>query len=1125
MGGYAWVTLATNDSYSLGALVLAHSLKQAGTQQQLAVLVTPGVTGSMREKLSQVFNIVQEVNILDSKDEANLRLLKRPELGITFTKLHCWRLTQFEKCVFLDADTLVLENCDELFEREELSAAPDVGWPDCFNSGVFVYRPSNETYEKLIQFALEKGSFDGGDQGLLNLYFSDWAYKDISKHLPFIYNMCSTACYSYLPAFKQFGGNAKIIHFIGATKPWLQYFDTESKTVHPSEGAQHIQDILQRWWNIFCSLIHPNLTPDMPIEDSQGESKTPSQDTVHGSPSNVPQPTLHIPHYGYYHIPTPNVPTPAEDYQNVWDPWEEYDLRQSQNRSSTSNISHVFHSPPNQEQVNITESPGRLCEEHGITLDIHAHSEDHSQSSNFFETHSHSIESNQQNQLVESHNTNAYFVAGHHDSHDDQHNSAVDSHNFHPPTPTYSQPQYPPRIHPVPHIPLTPTYNQPQWPLQIDPTPHNPPTPTYSQPQWFPQIDPTPHNPPTPTYSQPQWLPQIDPIPHNPPTPTYNLPQCPPPNDPTPCNPPTPTYSQPQYPTLNDPTPHNVVHSEPPPEKPMTTEPPPSPQNSYPRLPDECVATTTVSNEITLYSSTNEDSNDNNSGLAGAFAQLTLGTARTPEQAALDDHLRRQGWEVGNIDYLGRDSFENIWSKICETLSSGPEQPAPKPKVIPEKTSEPTKPQEPETIPEPVEDVPVVLEEQENQSVESKPSSEANVPPDSTTPETESPQPAPEPIIPQPTSQSPQPDESSVITEIPQPLEEVSSPKTDVTQSEEPTKPTEPAPAEPLTDPTPVKSVEITPPSVPVTESPQPTLEAVPSSPEPIPERPKTDTVLESPVSVPDSVPESPKPTPEPVPESIPEVLPEILTPAPEVITESPKPAPEVVPEIPTPAPEVVPEIPTPAPEVVPESPTPAPEAVPLPESPKPAPDPIPASPELPTETPSVVPTPVAEAESPKPAAEVVPVSPKSAPKTEKSVPKSVTAIKTTKSESTKAGPESPKLTPESPQPVPESPTSESVPLVCPVAPKSPAEKKPGTKKSSPKEAPQPPKPEVTEATPPTTPISPQPKQTKQQALVVETSVPDTPPPASSEASATTPTPPPRKSSGAPKKPSTKTKK
>lgn len=57
--------------------------------------------------MAAVFSLVQEVNVLDSKDEANLALLARPELGITFTKLHCWRLTQYEKCVFVDADALV----------------------------------------------------------------------------------------------------------------------------------------------------------------------------------------------------------------------------------------------------------------------------------------------------------------------------------------------------------------------------------------------------------------------------------------------------------------------------------------------------------------------------------------------------------------------------------------------------------------------------------------------------------------------------------------------------------------------------------------------------------------------------------------------------------------------------------------------------------------------------------------------------------------------------------------------------------------------------------------------------------------------------------------------------------
>jgi len=66
----------------------------------------------------------------------------------------------------------VLTNIDELFEREELSAAPDVGWPDCFNSGVFVFRPSDDTYASLLQFALTTGSFDGAQATHISLCYS-----------------------------------------------------------------------------------------------------------------------------------------------------------------------------------------------------------------------------------------------------------------------------------------------------------------------------------------------------------------------------------------------------------------------------------------------------------------------------------------------------------------------------------------------------------------------------------------------------------------------------------------------------------------------------------------------------------------------------------------------------------------------------------------------------------------------------------------------------------------------------------------------------------------------------------------------------------------------------------------
>lgn len=151
---------------------------------------------TIRSVLERIFDEVKVVDVLDSGDTAHLAMMKRPDLGVTFTKLHCWTLTNYSKCVFMDADTLVrlyfaslvalqqldvltlsvfaasqvLSNIDELFDREELSAAPDPGWPDCFNSGVFVFHPSVETYGKLLQYSTEHGSFDGKPRWTFRFY-------------------------------------------------------------------------------------------------------------------------------------------------------------------------------------------------------------------------------------------------------------------------------------------------------------------------------------------------------------------------------------------------------------------------------------------------------------------------------------------------------------------------------------------------------------------------------------------------------------------------------------------------------------------------------------------------------------------------------------------------------------------------------------------------------------------------------------------------------------------------------------------------------------------------------------------------------------------------------------------
>ncbi|KAF0884525.1 GLYG2 protein, partial [Crocuta crocuta] len=256
----AFVTLATNDTYCQGALVLGQSLRTQRATRKLAVLITPQVSSRLRVILSKVFDEVIEVNLIDSADYIHLAFLKRPELGVTLTKLHCWTLTHYSKCVFLDADTLVLSNIDELFDRAEFSAAPDPGWPDCFNSGVFVFQPSLETHGLLLRHATDHGSFDGADQGLLNSFFSSWSTADIHKHLPFIYNLSSNTAYTYSPAFKRFGSSAKIVHFLGPTKPWNYRYNPQTGSVSEDGSgvaSQHQTSFLNLWWAIYQRSVLP----------------------------------------------------------------------------------------------------------------------------------------------------------------------------------------------------------------------------------------------------------------------------------------------------------------------------------------------------------------------------------------------------------------------------------------------------------------------------------------------------------------------------------------------------------------------------------------------------------------------------------------------------------------------------------------------------------------------------------------------------------------------------------------------------------------------------------------------------------------------------------------------------
>lgn len=93
-------------------------------KRQLLAHTTFGADESMchREALQSIFDEVRVVDVMDSGDVAHLSLMKRPDLGVTFTKLHCWTLTHYSKCVFMDADTLVSNDASQSIRRDGSSA-------------------------------------------------------------------------------------------------------------------------------------------------------------------------------------------------------------------------------------------------------------------------------------------------------------------------------------------------------------------------------------------------------------------------------------------------------------------------------------------------------------------------------------------------------------------------------------------------------------------------------------------------------------------------------------------------------------------------------------------------------------------------------------------------------------------------------------------------------------------------------------------------------------------------------------------------------------------------------------------------------------------------------------------
>ncbi|XP_027161644.1 inositol phosphorylceramide glucuronosyltransferase 1 [Coffea eugenioides] len=166
--GEAYVTLLYGDEFLLGVRVLGKSIRHTGSKKDMVVLVSDGVSDYAKKLLKADGWIVEKISLL-----ANPNQVRPKRFWGVYTKLKIFNMTKYKKVVYLDADTIVVKNIEDLFKCGKFCA--NLKHSERLNSGVMVVEPSEEVFKDMMRQVNTLPSYTGGDQGFLNSYYAGFA--------------------------------------------------------------------------------------------------------------------------------------------------------------------------------------------------------------------------------------------------------------------------------------------------------------------------------------------------------------------------------------------------------------------------------------------------------------------------------------------------------------------------------------------------------------------------------------------------------------------------------------------------------------------------------------------------------------------------------------------------------------------------------------------------------------------------------------------------------------------------------------------------------------------------------------------------------------------------------------
>lgn len=180
---YCFVTLATTDKYIKCACALYFSLKKVNSKYPFLLLTTNNVSDIY-------FKILKKNNI-------NYKIIEQPIYFCgdsnfykdTANKFFIYTLIQYKKICFIDADILIAENIDNIFNY------PDGSFYEVYDNqeskgrlsgGIAIIKPNKNLYKSILQFYINFQT----DEEIFNILYPKYYrlpkfyYKHDTDHYP-----------------------------------------------------------------------------------------------------------------------------------------------------------------------------------------------------------------------------------------------------------------------------------------------------------------------------------------------------------------------------------------------------------------------------------------------------------------------------------------------------------------------------------------------------------------------------------------------------------------------------------------------------------------------------------------------------------------------------------------------------------------------------------------------------------------------------------------------------------------------------------------------------------------------------------------------------------------------------